>query len=92
MSRHGGKKGIYMFSVYILISTKTGKFYIGCTNDINRRLKEHDANQIRSLKNKGPFKLIYKEDYNTLSEARNRELKIKSYKGGNAFKRLIKRD
>jgi predicted GIY-YIG superfamily endonuclease len=43
------------------------------------------------LKNRGPFKLVYKEEYTTLKEARERERQIESYKGGNAFKKLIKR-
>ncbi len=80
-----------MFTVYILKSTKNNSFYVGCTNDLTRRLKEHQANKTRSLKNKGPFELVYQENYNTLQEARKREAKIKSYKGGNAFKNLIKR-
>ncbi len=80
-----------MFTVYVLRSIKTNKYYIGCTNNVVRRLEEHNNNKTRSLKNKGPFELIYTENYNSLSEARKRELKIKSYKSGNAFKKLIKR-
>ncbi len=86
-----GRQKVYMFTVYILKSIKTEHFYIGCTNNIKRRLIEHNANKTRSLKNRGPFELIYQENYNTLSEGRKRELEIKSYKGGNAFKKLILR-
>ncbi|KKP87242.1 MAG: Excinuclease abc c subunit domain protein [Candidatus Roizmanbacteria bacterium GW2011_GWA2_35_8] len=78
-----------MFTVYILKSTKTGGYYIGCTNNIERRLTEHNRNKTRSLRNRGPFELIYQENYNALSDGRKRELEIKSYKGGNAFKKLI---
>lgn len=81
-----------MFIVYFLESTKTGNFYIGCTNNINRRLQEHNSNKTQSIKNRGPFKLIYQESFDTLIEGRRRELEIKSYKGGNAFKRLVMRD
>ena len=71
--------------------TKNGKrrYYIGSTNNIKRRLKEHNKNQTSSLKNRGPFKLIYRETYLTRKEAAKREYKIKSYKGGMAFKKLI---
>ena len=78
-----------MFTVYIIKSIVNNHFYIGCTNDLNRRLKEHNGNRTKSLKNKGPFELIREEHYNNLAEARRRELEIKSYKGGNAFKKLI---
>lgn len=33
--------------------------------------------------------MIYREEYNTLLEVRRREQQIKSYKGGNAFRKLI---
>ena len=79
-----------MYYVYILQSKTTGKHYIGSTNDPDRRLKEHNGNQTISLKNKGPFVIIYKETFTTLRLARKRESEIKSYKGGNAFKKLIK--
>ena len=69
---------------------KTKRYYVGCTNNIERRLKEHNNNKTFSLKNRGPFELIYKEEYSTLKEARKREKEIKSYKGGNAFKRLLR--
>ncbi|HUW24823.1 MAG TPA: GIY-YIG nuclease family protein [Patescibacteria group bacterium] len=40
-----------MFFVYILRSTKTGKFYTGSTNNLERRLTEHNANKTMSLVN-----------------------------------------
>lgn len=86
-----GRQKVNMFTVYILKLVITGKFYVGCTSNINRRLEEHNKNKTRSTKNKGPFELIYQENYNSLSEGRKREQKIKSYKGGNAFKKLIMR-
>jgi putative endonuclease len=79
-----------MYYAYILRSETTGKYYIGSTNNLDRRLKEHNGNQTTSLKNKGPFVIIYKETFATLRLARKRESEIKSYKGGNAFKKLIK--
>jgi len=78
-----------MYYAYIIYSTNNGKYYTGSTNNLDRRLREHNSNQTKSLKNKGPFELIYFEEFNTLTEARKRELKIKSYKGGNGFRKLI---
>ena len=34
-----------MFSVYILYSTSSDKYYVGCTNDIIRRLDEHNLSE-----------------------------------------------
>jgi len=78
-----------MFFVYIIQSLTNKKYYIGSTNNIERRVYEHNHNNTASLRNKGPFVLIYKEEYPNVSQARLRERKIKSYKGGNAFKKLI---
>ncbi len=78
-----------MYTVYILQSTITGKYYIGSTNDLPRRLNEHNSNKTNSLKNKGPFIVIYTEEFPDKVTAYRRELQIKSYKGGNGFKRLI---
>ena len=79
----------HMYYAYIIQSLKNGRYYIGSTNNIERRLYEHNHNNTASLKNKGPFKAVYKEEFQTVKEARFREREIKSYKGGNAFKKLI---
>ena len=78
-----------MFYTYIIHSDKTGNYYIGCTNNLERRIQEHNANKTHSLKNRGPYRIIYTEQYLTKAEATKRELKIKSYKGGNGFRKLI---
>lgn len=78
-----------MYTTYIIQSTKNNRYYIGSTKNLKRRLNEHNHNNTQSLRNKGPFILVYKEEYRTSEEARKREKQIKSYKGGNAFKKLI---
>ena len=79
-----------MFFLYILKSQKNGKFYIGSTNDLVRRIAEHNRGQTKSTKRKGIWKIIYTEDYDTALGAKRRERLIKSYKGGNAFKKLLR--
>ena len=78
-----------MHYVYILKSFKDGSYYIGCTSNLNKRLKVHNLGKTRSLKNKRPLEIIYKEDYTSATEAFARERQIKSYKGGIAFKKLL---
>jgi putative endonuclease len=75
--------------VYVLKSAKDSKHYIGCTSDIDARLAFHNAGKQRSTKNRIPFVLVYKEEQPTKAEALAREKQIKSYKGGEAFKKLI---
>ena len=65
------------------------KHYIGHIKDFERRIKEHERGKNKSVKNRGPFELIYKESCANKSAAIRRELQIKKYKGGEAFKKLI---
>ncbi|MBN1823844.1 MAG: GIY-YIG nuclease family protein [Endomicrobiales bacterium] len=78
-----------MYYVYILKNKITKKYYTGYTSDIAKRLKEHNSGKTKSLRNRGKYELVYKEEYETRSAAYRREREIKSYKGGEAFKRLI---
>lgn len=75
--------------VYILQSLKDNKYYIGETSDVDARLEFHNSGKQRSTKNRIPFKIILIEEYDNRQDALAREKQIKSWKGGNAFKKLI---
>jgi len=66
-----------MFYVYILKSKKDHQLYIGSTNDLRRRLKEHNSGDIFSTKARRPFELIYYEVYVAEKDARRRESNLK---------------
>jgi putative endonuclease len=78
-----------MYCVYILRIKKSGKYYIGQTQDLAKRLKKHSRGETKSMKNRGEFELIYVQGCSSRAEAMNREKQIKGYKGGQAFKRLL---
>lgn len=78
-----------MFWVYILKNKDTGRYYIGSTNDLERRLKQHKRGSTRTTRILGTDSLVYTEEYNTLLEARNREKKLKSYKSRKYLEWLI---
>ena len=75
-----GPKTTMNYSVYIIQILKDNKFYTAITNNIERRLREHNrgTTSTPSTKNRGPFKLIYRENGFTLPEARKREKYLKS--------------
>ena len=79
-----------MYYIYIIKSIKTEKYYIGYTKNIVERLKRHNGARNNSTRNGIPWELVYCEKILTRQEAYKRELQIKSYKGGEAFKKLIK--
>jgi putative endonuclease len=78
-----------LYTVYVLASLKDGKHYTGYTSDIKRRLKEHNAGKTASTKRRSPFKLIYLEEYNSESEAKEREKILKSGKGREELKEIL---
>ena len=67
--------------VYILeCSDKT--LYVGCTNNLERRLAQHNNSKSGAhyTKIRRPVTLKYSEKFETLSEARKREAEIKSWR------------
>ncbi len=92
LSRQGGiaSSSPNMFYVYILQSTINGTYYIGQTKDIETRLRQHNSMTENCYTKKfAPYLLIYQEEHLNRSEAIRREKLIKSYKGGEAFKKLV---
>jgi putative endonuclease len=75
--------------VYIIQSEKDNRYYIGETADVKARLLFHNAGKQRSTKNRIPFNIVLVEEFETRELALHREKQIKSWKGGEAFKRLI---
>lgn len=47
--------------VYVLRSIKDGKWYTGCTEDLQKRFNEHNKGKVLSTKGRGPFEIIYFE-------------------------------
>ena len=69
-----------MFTVYILFSNSLDKFYVGFTNDIERRLLEHNRKKGKYTDAGIPWILVYREEYELKSEAMSREKQIKLQK------------
>lgn len=69
-----------MFYVYVLLSERDSKLYIGYCNDLKQRIKKHLNGFVSSTKNRRPLKLVYYEAYKEGSDAKRRE---KYLKGGN---------
>jgi putative endonuclease len=78
-----------MGTLYILQSETSGQFYVGSTDDLDRRLSEHHRGHTPSTRGRGPWKLVYKGDFASLLEARRRELEIKKWKSAKLIHALI---
>jgi putative endonuclease len=64
--------------VYVLKSEKDGRFYVGMTQDLANRLKEHNSGRTRSTKGYQPWVIIHEEIYPDRKAARKREKYLKS--------------
>jgi len=78
--------------LYILKSAKNSRYYVGSTNDLDRRLAEHDRGKTKYTKYAGPFDLVYQEKFDTLKQARQREYQIKKLKSRKYIEDLIAGD
>ena len=79
-----------MTYVYILESEKTGRYYIGCSDDIEERLKKHNMGMVEATKKFRPFQLKLKQEFQNLTEARAVEARLKKLKRKDYIKKAIK--
>ena len=75
-----------MYYVYILKSKKDSSLYIGYTNNIDRRLEEHNNGKVSYAKTLRPWAVIYYESYISLEDAQTREKSLKYF--GKAYGQL----
>jgi len=52
-------------------------YYIGSTDNFEKRLKEHNSGKTKSIKHRVLFELVYREEFKTKTEARKREIQLK---------------
>ena len=78
-----------MYTVYILKSKKFKKSYVGYTNDLQRRLDQHNSGQSEFTSKYGPWDLIYSEEYNLQTDALLREKYFKTKQGRKFLKKLF---
>ena len=69
------------YFVYIL-ECADKSFYVGCTNNLERRIKQHNDSKwgAHYTKIRRPIKLVHSENFRTLVEARKRENEIKGWR------------
>ena len=79
-----------MYYVYLLLSEVDGKFYTGSTNDLRRRLEEHNNGKVASTAKRKPLRLIYYEACINEEDARRREKYLKSGMGKKYLRNRLK--
>jgi len=79
-----------MYFVYVLKSGRGGRLYIGFTDDIERRPKEHNEGKSLATRPFRPYKLIFYEAFLERKDAEAREKFLKSGWGRRSIKKMLK--
>ena len=77
------------FFVYAIKSKKDGRIYVGFSENVDRRLKEHNSGKTKSTKGYLPWKLFFTKECETRIEARKLEKYYKSGIGKEKLKRMV---
>lgn len=79
-----------MFYVYLLRSTtKPDQLYVGYTKDLEKRLKKHNAGEVKSTKPYRPWNLVYYEAFISDEDAKQREKYLKTTKGRRTLRLML---
>ncbi|NMB57071.1 GIY-YIG nuclease family protein [Candidatus Beckwithbacteria bacterium] len=79
------------FFVYILFDKNKDSYYIGQTNNLNRRISQHQKKQAKFTK-RGNWELVYQEEHNSRSAAVKREKYLKSLKSKKYIAQVLAKD
>ncbi len=75
--------------VYILRSLVNDRYYIGSTDNILRRVHEHNSGKSIYTRLTKPFELVFSQNFATLTEARSVEYRLKKLKRRDILERII---
>ncbi len=76
--------------VYVIQSLKDGRFYVGMSENVDLRLKQHNKGMTTSTRFYKPWKLLFFEEYVSRAEARKREIYLKSGSGKEFIKSWLR--
>lgn len=77
------------YTVYAIRSKEDDRIYVGFTQDVQKRLLEHNRGETKSTKGYRPWVLVYTEEVDSREEARNLEKYYKSGSGKEKLKRFL---
>ena len=79
-----------MFGFLYILKDNNGKFYIGSTDDLKRRLKQHYLGHTQTTRNMKNPTLVFSQKFSSLQEARKIEARIKKLKRKDYIEKIIK--
>jgi putative endonuclease len=77
------------FYVYVLKSLTKNFIYIGYTENLKQRFKEHNSGESKSTRPYLPYEIVHYEAYRNMEDAKRREHYLKTNKGKTALKTML---
>jgi len=77
------KLGVYF------LRCKNGRYYIGSTNDLERRFDEHGRGHVRATRDVRPLEVVFFQSCDSIKYARQLELRLKKLKRRDIIERII---
>jgi putative endonuclease len=78
-----------MFYYVYILRNESGRLYIGYSEDVERRVADHNAGKVFATKPYIPYKLIFYEAYTSMVDAKRREMYLKTTKGRTTIKTML---
>ena len=66
-----------MFVTYVIYSRELNRYYTGNSNDLERRLKEHNSGRNSATRGGFPWEIVFSEQFQSREEAVQLEFQIK---------------
>lgn len=79
------------YYVYVLLSKKDKKYYIGFSTNVYKRLVQHNSGKTISTSNRRPLEIIYYEAFISKTDALRREKYLKTTKGKKGLKLILRK-
>ena len=78
------------YYVYVLLSLKDHKFYVGYSKNLKQRISQHNHGEVKSTQSRRPLKLIHYEYFVDEQDAKAREVFLKSGFGREQLRKSLK--
>jgi putative endonuclease len=75
--------------VYILKSMKNGRYYVGSTNNLERRLVQHNSRQVPATKHICPLEMVFHQIFDSEMAAKKMEYRLKQYKSRKILDQIV---
>ena len=78
------------YYVYVLRNLVKNYIYIGYSENLRKRLESHNRGENKSTKPYIPLELIHYEAYKNMTDAKRREMYLKTNRGKTTLKTMLK--